>query len=229
MCAMIISEKIPQTSIIFTHLVKSIDNHCSVSDIASEVQRYLDRGHNSDTTTILDSNVMCAHKSQRTGKSDRHPNDSDQVLRIRKHLCKTNTHNSRPSNQKQTHRHASQISLQKLHEGLRMIQGSHISTDPAFKHTSQPQIPKQGRFLHHLRKMQGELKWQKRVRPSRSCLSFRTTTESCAVHKLHPFSAFAESSTRIRHPLPSEEHISIDVVMCCFWVFDVIYAIITPL
>lgn len=97
MWVMLISEKILQTSIIFLHLVKSIDNHCYVSDIVNEVQHYFDRGHKTDTTTTLDSNVMCAHKSQRTDKPNRHPNDSDQVLRISKHLSKPNTRDSRPN------------------------------------------------------------------------------------------------------------------------------------
>lgn len=53
------------------------------------------------------------------------------------------------------------------------------------------------RFLRQLRKSQEKLKWRNQRNPPRSCPFTRSTTESCAIHTLSSYSAFAESSTSI--------------------------------
>lgn len=58
-------------------LFKTIDNHYSARHGVNDAQYYLDQGIKTDTTTTLDPNVMCEHKTERLGKSNHYPNELD--------------------------------------------------------------------------------------------------------------------------------------------------------
>lgn len=66
-------KKSKQTLTIYSHLAKTMDNHCLASGIASEQQHYLNKSIGIDTTITLDSTIMYAHKNAATKQTKMSP------------------------------------------------------------------------------------------------------------------------------------------------------------
>lgn len=73
---MLVSKK----TTIYSHLVKIMNDHYSVSVIASIAQHYHNHGIRTDATTNLDPTMMYVHKMQWLDKPNFLPNEPDQVL-----------------------------------------------------------------------------------------------------------------------------------------------------
>ena len=70
MGAMLMSEKIKAwTPNIYPHLVKTMDRHYSAGGIASDAQRYLDRGIKTDITTAAETTALMASQPTHSDKS----------------------------------------------------------------------------------------------------------------------------------------------------------------
>ena len=79
MGAMLMSEKIKAwTPNIYPHLVKTMDRHYSAVGIASDAQRYLDRGIKTDITTAAETTALMA--SQPTHSDKPRSLESDKIL-----------------------------------------------------------------------------------------------------------------------------------------------------
>ena len=108
--ALLMSEKIKTwTPNIYPHLVKTMNSHYTAGGIASEAQRYLDRGVKTDNTTEHNA-IAYYNQPQRPEKSKDTPR---QQITINKQLPqrKTHTNNTPPNNRSsynRTHRHKAQ-------------------------------------------------------------------------------------------------------------------------
>ena len=104
MGAMLMSEKIKAwTPTVYPHLVKDMDTHCSAVGIASDAQRYLDRGMKTDSTTDPEANAFYSQLSRRTSHvkdNSSQPNSSiDSLKREIERLNKRiNEMHTRPAN-----------------------------------------------------------------------------------------------------------------------------------
>ena len=107
---MLMSEKVKAwTPNIYPYLVKTMDNHYSVSGIASEAQNYLDRGINTDVTT--DHDIMTYYNKPQRLKQLKDP--PGQWTTFKKH--------NQPIRADTPRQGAKPRYLQKLHEGPQLL------------------------------------------------------------------------------------------------------------
>ena len=101
MGAMLMSEKIKAWAPnIYPHLVKTMDRHYSAGGIASDAQRYLDRGIKMDITTTTKTTALMASQPTHSDKSRSLERDKIladvqlQLLDLNKQLRQTHRQNS---------------------------------------------------------------------------------------------------------------------------------------